>query len=79
MIKMGATGITHKWLELGPYVYLMWLRNNVKNSSNLIFNLLNQINKLFTHLKLWLATTTHNLKWIKIIPILDHTFTNIDF
>ena len=37
--------------------------------------------KIFTHLKLCLATVTHNLKWVKITHIGingEQTFANID-
>ena len=37
--------------------------------------------KIFTHLKLCVATATHNFKWVKIIHICliwDLTFANID-
>ena len=37
--------------------------------------------RIFTHLKLWLATATHNSKWVKtthICVILDKVFANFD-
>ena len=43
--------------------------------------LLRQCILIFTHLKLCLATATHNFKWVKITHIVfswDQTFANID-
>ena len=42
---------------------------------------LNQIIWILTHLKLCLATATHNFKWVEITHICliwDHTFANFD-
>ena len=42
---------------------------------------LNYTIQIFTHLKLCLATATHNFKWMKITDICliwDQTFANLD-
>ena len=47
----------------------------------LTFLTLNYIIWFFTHLKLCLATATHNIRWVKITHIVliwDQTFANVD-
>ena len=67
------------------YPYLFNLKSNIYKcwclNSHFIPIIGDLIKKKFNHLRLWLNTAIHNLKWLKVIHICliwDQTFTNVD-